>query len=100
MKENETYTTPEGKEHKILMFDEVNKQVYINIIGSQHRWVTESEYSTWTPNSTADMSKIYVPDIPAQMIEETTSVTEPEEKSKKKTTKKKSDDSSKDTGSI
>ena len=70
MKEKEIYTAPDGTIHKILMFDELNKMVYINIVGTLHRWVHESEYSTWTVNDTAEMPKIYVPDIPAQMIEE------------------------------
>lgn len=70
MKENEVYKTPEGETHKILMFDELNKMVYINVEGSNHRWVHENEYSTWVANDTADMSKIHVPDIPAQMTEE------------------------------
>lgn len=65
-----TYKTPEGKEHKVLDFDKINKMVYIHIIGGQHRWVHESEYSQWALTDTANMRKIYVPDIPAQMIEE------------------------------
>lgn len=70
MKENIVYTTPEGNTHKVLMFDEINKMAYIHIIGGHHRWVHESEYSTWTVNDTAEMPKIYIPDIPAQMIEQ------------------------------
>jgi len=70
MKENKTYTTPEGKQEKVLMFDEINKMVYVNVEGSNHRWVHESEYSTWVSNDTAEMPKIYIPDIPAQMVEE------------------------------
>lgn len=70
MKENIVYTTPEGNTHKVLMFDEINKMAYIHIIGGHHRWVHESEYSTWTVNDTAEMPKIYIPDIPAQMTDE------------------------------
>lgn len=102
MKKNTVYTTPEGKTHKILMFDELNKMVYIHIEGALHRWVHENEYCTWVTNDTAEMPKIYVPDIPAQMTEEqaesvgenlaTEVVAIEEEKPKKKTTKKKKDD--------
>ena len=70
MKKNETYTTPEGKTEKVLMFDEDNKMVHVKTEGGTDRWVHKPEYSTWTSNNTADMSKVYVPDIPAQMIEE------------------------------
>ena len=86
MKENVIYTTPEGKQEKVLMFDEINKMVYINVEGSNHRWVHESEYSTWTSNDTADMPKVYIPDIPAQMTEEQSATVE--EKPKRKNTKK------------
>lgn len=65
MKENVTYTTPEGDSHKVLMVDEINKMVYINLVGSAHRWVHEPEYSTWK-----EVSTIYVPDMPAQMTDE------------------------------
>jgi ornithine cyclodeaminase/alanine dehydrogenase-like protein (mu-crystallin family) len=70
MKEGLTYKTPEGESHKILMFDELNKMVYINVIGSNHKWVHENEYSTWVVNDTAEMPKIYIPDMPAQMTDE------------------------------
>lgn len=83
MKKNETYTTPEGKTEKVLMFDEENKMVHVKTEGGADRWVHQSEYSTWTSNNTAEMPKIYIPDIPAQMIEEVV-----EEKPKKKPTKK------------
>ena len=83
MKKNETYTTPEGKTEKVLMFDEENKMVHVKTEGGIDRWVHQSEYSTWTSNNTAEMPKIYIPDIPAQMIEEVV-----EEKPKKKPTKK------------
>jgi len=83
MKKDETYTTPEGKIEKVLMFDEDNKMVHVKTEGGIDRWVHQSEYSTWTSNNTAEMSKIYIPDIPAQMIEEVV-----EEKPKKKPTKK------------
>ena len=83
MKKGETYTTPEGKTEKVLMFDEENKMVHVKTEGGIDRWVHQSEYSTWTSNNTAEMPKIYIPDIPAQMIEEVV-----EEKPKKKPTKK------------
>ena len=83
MKKDETYTTPEGKIEKVLMFDEDNKMVHVKTEGGIDRWVHQSEYSTWTSNNTAEMPKIYIPDIPAQMIEEVV-----EEKPKKKPTKK------------
>ena len=83
MKKNETYTTPEGKTEKVLMFDEDNKMVHVKTEGGIDRWVHQSEYSTWTSTNTAEMPKIYIPDIPAQMIEEVV-----EEKPKKKPTKK------------
>ena len=83
MKKDETYTTPEGKTEKVLMFDEENKMVHVKTEGGIDRWVHQSEYSTWTSNNTAEMPKIYIPDIPAQMIEEVV-----EEKPKKKPTKK------------
>ena len=83
MKKDETYTTPEGKIEKVLMFDEENKMVHVKTEGGIDRWVHQSEYSTWTSTNTAEMPKIYIPDIPAQMIEEVV-----EEKPKKKPTKK------------
>lgn len=83
MKKNETYTTPEGKIEKVLMFDEDNKMVHVKTEGGIDRWVHQSEYSTWTSNNTAEMPKIYIPDIPAQIIDEVV-----EEKPKKKPTKK------------
>ncbi len=83
MKKDETYTTPEGKIEKVLMFDEDNKMVHVKTEGGIDRWVHQSEYSTWTSNNTAEMSKIYIPDIPAQIIDEVV-----EEKPKKKPTKK------------
>ena len=83
MKKGETYTTPKGKIEKVLMFDEDNKMVHVKTEGGIDRWVHQSEYSTWTSNNTAEMSKIYIPDIPAQIIDEVV-----EEKPKKKPTKK------------
>lgn len=83
MKKDETYTTPEGKIEKVLMFDEENKMVHVKTEGGIDRWVHQSEYSTWTSNNTAEMPKIYIPDIPAQIIDEVV-----EEKPKKKPTKK------------
>lgn len=68
-----TYKTPEGKFHKVIDFDEANKQAYIHISSGQYRWVTEVEYTTWERTDTgnvSDMPKIYIPDIPAQMIEQ------------------------------
>lgn len=102
MKVDTVYKTPEGKTHKILMFDELNKMAYIHIEGALHRWVHENEYCTWVVNNTAEMPKIYIPDMPSQMTEEqaesvnydleTNEVIVVEEKPKKKTTKKKKDD--------
>lgn len=83
MKKGETYTTPKGKIEKVLMFDEDNKMVHVKTEGGIDRWVHQSEYSTWTSNNTAEMPKIYIPDIPAQIIDEVV-----EEKPKKKPTKK------------
>lgn len=83
MKKDETYTTPEGKIEKVLMFYEDNKMVHVKTEGGIDRWVHQSEYSTWTSNNTAEMPKIYIPDIPAQIIDEVV-----EEKPKKKPTKK------------
>jgi len=88
MKKDETYTTPEGKTEKVLMFDEDNKMVHVKTEGGIDRWVHQSEYSTWTSNNTAEMPKIYIPDIPAQIIDEPLS----EEIVVKKTRKKKQDD--------
>lgn len=70
MKKGLSYKTPEGETHKVLDFDEINKMVYINIIGTKHRWVHESEYCNWVVIDTGQMPKIYTPDIPAQIIEE------------------------------
>jgi len=64
------YRTQEGKIHKVIDFDEINKMAYINVIGGNYRWVHEPEYSTWVLNDTAQMPKIYIPDMPAQMIDE------------------------------
>lgn len=83
MKKDETYTTPEGKTEKVLMFDEENKMVHVKTEGGIDRWVHQSEYSTWISNDTAEMPKVYIPDIPAQMIEKIV-----EEKPKKKPAKK------------
>ena len=83
MKKGETYTTPKGKIEKVLMFDEDNKMVHVKTEGGIDRWVHQSEYSTWTSNNTAEMPKIYIPDFPAQIIDEVV-----EEKPKKKPTKK------------
>lgn len=68
-----TYRTQDGTIHKVIDFDEANKQAYIHIASGQYRWVTEIEYGTWERTDTMDtsnMPKVYVPDIPAQMIEE------------------------------
>jgi hypothetical protein len=81
MKKGETYKTPEGKTEKVLMVDEENKMVHVKTEGSTDRWVHEPEYSTWTSSTTAEMPMIYIPDIPAQMIDEPV----------KKTRKKKDD---------
>lgn len=70
MKEGLTYTAPDGQTHKVLMYDEINKMVYINLFGTRHRWVHEDEYSTWVVNDTAQMPKIHIPDMPSQMTEE------------------------------
>jgi len=93
-----TFTAPDGKTHKVLDFDEINKMAYIRVFAESYRWVHESEYSTWQVNDTAIMPKIYIPDIPAQMVEPETIPTDEkvseevtEEKPKKKTTKKKTD---------
>ena len=89
-----TFTAPDGKVHKVLDFDEINKMAYINVFGSQYRWVHEPEYSTWTVNDTAVMPNVYVPDTPAQMTEEqSASVQETivEEKPKRKSSKKEKD---------
>ena len=86
MKKDETYTTPDGKIEKVLMFDEENKMVHVKTEGGIDRWVHQPEYSTWTSNNTAEMPMIHVPDIPAQMTDEQANSVE--EKPKKKTTKK------------
>lgn len=83
MKKGETYTTPKSKIEKVLMFDEGNKMVHVKTEGGIDRWVHQSEYSTWISNDTAEMPKVYIPDIPAQMIEKIV-----EEKPKKKPAKK------------
>lgn len=70
MKPNEIYTTPDGKKEKVLMFDEDNKMVHVKTEGGSDRWVHEPEYRTWTSNNTAEMPKVYVPDMPSQMTEE------------------------------
>lgn len=96
MEANKIYTTPEGKQEKVLMVDEINKMVYINVEGSNHRWVHEPEYSKWVATDTAaDIPNIYIPDIPAQMTEEQAKTVS--EKPKKKTIKKKTDDTNKES---
>jgi len=65
------------------MFDEENKMVHVKTEGGIDRWVHEPEYSMWTSNATAEMSMVYIPDIPAQMVEDFE-----EEKPKKKPVKK------------
>ncbi len=62
--QGKTFKTPEGKIHKVLLFDEINKMAYINLVGSSHRWVHEPEYSTWKET---DIYGEFIPDAPAQM---------------------------------
>lgn len=89
MEVNTIYKTPEGETHKILMFDELNRMVYINILGTKHKWVHENEYSKWVVNDTGLMPNIHIPDIPAQMDEaqaaEVGEVALPKKTRKKKT---------------
>lgn len=66
----ETLVEPNGTVRKIIDYDDVNKMVYVHEWGGHYKWVHEPEYSTWTRNDTANMPKVYVPDIPAQMTEE------------------------------
>lgn len=76
----QSYKTKEGETIKVEDFDEVNKMAYVHIGSGQYKWYTEAEYSLWQP------AYSYIPDIPAQMIEQP-EMTE-EEKPKKKRTKK------------
>jgi len=66
----QTFTAPDGKIHKVLDFDEVNKMAYIRVFAESYRWVHEAEYSTWTVNDSEIPKYYYIPDMPAQMTEE------------------------------
>lgn len=62
--QGKTFKTPEGKINKVLLFDEINKMAYINLVCSQHRWVHEPEYKTWIET---DIYGNFIPDTPSQM---------------------------------
>lgn len=66
MQENKNYRTPDNLIHKVLMYDSVNKMVYINVFANKHRWVHEDEYCTWELIE-EQMPKVYIPDIPSQI---------------------------------
>lgn len=91
MKIGETYLEPDGTVRKIVDYDDVNKMVYVHEWGGHYKWVHEKEYANWVQNDTANISKIYIPDTPAQMLEEPQELKE--EKPKKKRNKKTEDDS-------
>lgn len=58
-----TYITNQAKCVKVLEFDAVNKMAYTDFGEGDIHWVGEPEYKEWaTPT--------YIPDIPAQIIEE------------------------------
>jgi hypothetical protein len=74
-----SYRTPEGQIIKVIDFDPINKMAYIHVYAGNYKWVHDTTYNEWI--IVDDSFPIYVPDIPAQMIDET----------KPKTTKKKKD---------
>lgn len=57
------YKTEQGVEIKVLQFDSVNRMAYCDFGNGELRWAGEPEYSRWEPLYQ------YIPDIPAQMID-------------------------------
>jgi hypothetical protein len=67
----QSYITEEGEVIQVQDFDAINKMAYVHVSSGQYRWYTEAEYSKWKSTATATIPEyIYVPDIPAQMIDE------------------------------
>ena len=67
------FKTPDGKEVKVIEFDEPNNIVYAQFPNGNKIWIGKTEYSTWKSSHTGEVPKedyVYVPDIPAQMTEE------------------------------
>ena len=88
----QSFRNNEGEIVKVLDYDAINKMVYINVYAGSYKWVHEEEYKTWVNIDKVGIPKeeyIYIPDIPAQMIEEPKE--QSEDKPKKKITKKKVD---------
>lgn len=82
------YLSPDGSLMKVEMIDDERKQVYATKNGTNHHWFLKREYSLWK-----EIGTTYVPDIPAQIIEE---VTEPIVSKPIKTKKKKDDKADKE----
>lgn len=57
------YKTVQGDAKEVLMFDEINKMVYVNVYASLFVWVHESEYSKWVKEGEA-VAKIPEPPMP------------------------------------
>lgn len=88
---NKQFKNAAGEILKVEMVDDVNAQVYASINGCNHHWFLRREYDLWEKIPT-----VYIPDIPAQMVEDTVKeeadIVEEEVDKPKKTRKKKSDD--------
>jgi len=76
---NGKYKNRQGEDINVIDFDAENKIALVKLSSGGQKWFAESDYGTWVSNDTAEMPKIYIPDIPAQIID----------KPSKKETKKK-----------
>lgn len=65
------YTNEKGEAINVIDFDADNKIALVRLDSGGQQWFPESDYSKWVSNNTAEMPKTYIPDIPAQIIEET-----------------------------
>jgi len=85
--ETKQYIGINGDVMKVEMVDEERKQVYASVNGMNRQWFLERDYSLWK-----EMPTVYIPDIPAQIIEvneeSANQVLNTEEKPKRKRTKK------------
>ena len=68
------FKTPDGKEVNVIEWDEPNSIVFAKFPNGNKIWVGKKEYSMWKNLGGEEVPKTkhtYVPDTPAQMIEET-----------------------------
>lgn len=67
------FKTPDGKEVSVIEYDEPNNILFAKFPNGNRIWVGKKEYSLWQSLGGAEVPKtehIYVPDVPAQIIEE------------------------------